>query len=404
MTETNRRELELPVEKLVYGGEGLMRTDGQVVLAPLVLPGEQVRVEVVESKPQLLRARPLQVLTASPQRRPAPCSHFGICGGCHYQHANYEYQLEQKVVILREVFQRVGKFAPPEPIRVISGPEFGYRNRAQFHVDNGRIGFHEFDTHSLRKVDACAICSPKLNEALAALHRMSSQQGFPRILRNVELFTNESQVQLNVLDSDKPLARHFFDWCAREIPGYLDGALRYHAVGTTFRVSAGAFFQVNRFLIDQLVDAAIADAEGDAAVDLYAGAGLFTVPLAKRFRSVSAVETGTAAWRDLMENTGDLGPAVSSLRTPVEQFVQSTTEHADFVLADPPRAGLGKDVVRRLLEWKPTRLAIVSCDSATLARDLAKLIAAYEIESLTLVDLFPQTYHIETIAHLRLKS
>jgi 23S rRNA (uracil1939-C5)-methyltransferase len=403
MTETNRRELALPVEKLVYGGEGLMRLDGQVVLAPLVLPGEQVRIEVVESKPQLLRGRPLEILSPSPQRRSAPCSHFGQCGGCHYQHAAHEYQLSQKVAILREVFQRVGKFSPPEPVGVIAGPEFGYRNRAQFHVDNGRIGFHEFDTHNLRNIDICAICSPKLNEALAALHRMAAQQGFPRMLRNVELFTNESEVQLNVLDSDKPLAKHFFEWCAREISGFADGALHYTAAGATFRVSPAAFFQVNRFLIDQLVEAVLANEQGDTAVDLYAGVGLFTVPMARRFRSVTAVETGTAAWRDLMENTKELGPAVSSLRMPAEQFLLNTATPADFVLADPPRSGLGKEAVRRLLESKPRRLTVVSCDSATLARDLARLLTVYEIESVTMVDLFPQTYHIETIAKLRLK-
>jgi 23S rRNA (uracil1939-C5)-methyltransferase len=403
MTETNRRELELAVEKLVYGGEGLMRLDGQVVLAPLVLPGERVRIEVTESKPQLLRARPLEIVSPSPHRRPAPCSHFGQCGGCHYQHATYEHQLAQKAAILREVFQRVGKFSPPEPVGVIAGPEFGYRNRAQFHVEDGRIGFHEFDSNRLRKIDVCAICSPKLNEALAALHRMASQQGFPRMLRNVELFTNESEVQLNVLDSDKPLAKHFFEWCAREIPGFADGALRYSAAGATFRVSPASFFQVNRFLIGPLVDAVLADEEGDAAVDLYAGAGLFTVPLARRFRSVTAVETGASAWRDLVENTKELGPAVSSLRTSAEQFLGNASAPADFVLADPPRSGLGKETVRRLLERKPRRLTVVSCDSATLARDLAKLLAAYEIESVTIADLFPQTYHIETIARLRLK-
>ncbi|MBL8233200.1 MAG: class I SAM-dependent RNA methyltransferase [Bryobacterales bacterium] len=404
MTETNTRELELPVEKLVYGGEGLMRLEGQVVLAPLVLPGEQVRVAVTESKPQLLRAKPVEILRRSEHRRSAPCPHFGVCGGCHYQHASHDYQLDQKISILREVLQRVGKFTPPETIDVIAGPEFGYRNRAQFHVEDGRIGFHEFDSNALRKIDVCAICSPKLNEALAALHRMSAQSGFPRMLRNVELFTNETEVQLNVLDSDRPIAKRFFEWCGREIAGFVDGALRYEALGTVFRVSPTAFFQVNRFLVDRLVETALGNEEGESAVDLYAGVGLFTVAMARKFRSVSAVETGTAAWRDLMENTSESGAAVQALRTPAEQFLQTVTEPADFVLADPPRSGLGKEVVRRLLEWKPRKLTVVSCDPATLARDLAKLLAGYEIESMTLVDLFPQTYHLETIVRLRVRT
>src|SRR5262245_41265009 len=142
MNETNDSSGEAPeitIEKLVYGGEGLARRDRQVILTPRVLPGEQVRVEVVEAKPQLLKARPIELVAASAERRLAPCPYFDSCGGCHYQHTNYAYQLDQKLAILREVFERVGKFKAPDDIRVISGPEFGYRNRAQFHLADGKI-------------------------------------------------------------------------------------------------------------------------------------------------------------------------------------------------------------------------------------------------------------------------
>ncbi|MCS7026189.1 MAG: class I SAM-dependent RNA methyltransferase [Bryobacteraceae bacterium] len=403
MSETNRIEFDLQVEKLVYGGDGLLRKEGQVVFAPRVLPGEHVRVEVTETKPQLLRAIPVVILRHSEKRRAAPCPHFGVCGGCHYQHAEYEYQLEQKVLILRDVLRRVGKVQAPATIRVISGPEFGYRNRAQFHIADGRVGFHQADSNLLCAIPACAICSPKLNEVLAAFQRMATQARFPRFLRTVEIFTNESDVQINVLKTDQPLARRFFEWCAKEFSGLVDGPLRYEVLGTCLRVSPTAFFQVNRFLLDELVRAAVADTQGERAVDLYAGVGLFTVELARRFQKVTAVEIAAASWNDLLENTRGLQAEVIALRTSAEQFLQSVDKPADFVVADPPRSGLGKEVVARLLEWKPRQLALVSCDAATLARDLAPLLSRYEIEALTLVDLFPQTYHIETLARLQLR-
>lgn len=165
-------------------------------------------------------------------------------------------------------------------------------------------------------------------------------------------------------------------------------------------MSHDAFFQVNRFLIDPLVDAALAGAEGTRALDLYSGVGLFSLPLARRMAHVTAVENGKAAWHDLQFNAQQAGVTVEALQTSAEDFLAATQGPWDFVLADPPRAGLGK-VVTRLLALQPRLLTIVSCDPATLARDLAAFVPAYTIEHMALVDLFPQTYHLETIVRLR---
>jgi 23S rRNA (uracil1939-C5)-methyltransferase len=349
----------------------------------------------------LHRAAIQEILTPSPDRREAPCPHFGPCGGCHYQHAAYPAQLRLKEEILREALSRIGKIAPPERIEVIAGPELHYRNRAQFHLDGRRIGFHSAGSHDLTPVDACAVVSPKLGEALAAMRRMLPGRRFPNFLRSLELFTNETEVQLNVLETGRPLARVFFDWCASEIPGFVPGALAYPAAGLNFRVSHGAFFQVNRFLVDALVEAALGDARGESALDLYAGVGLFTLPLARRFARVTAVESGNAPWRDLMHNAGAAELEVSALRTTADGFLRENPGKWDFVLADPPRAGLGKQVTSLLAECGAAKVTIVSCDPTTLARDLAALSHVYAIESMTMMDLFPQTFHIETVTRLR---
>jgi len=387
------------VEKLVFGGDGLARLDGRVVLSPFVLPGERIRAEAAQEKPGLVRARTLEVLQAAEERVVPQCPYFARCGGCHYQHAPYEYQLRAKQAILAEELRRLGKIEPPAEIAVLAGEPWGYRNRAQWHVAQGRMGYWEARSHKLCAVDRCPVASPKVNEALAALNGMMRDRRWPRFVRSIEVFTDERQVQLNVLETDQPVARRFFDWCAETIPGLGMGPLDYRG---RFRVSRNSFFQVNRFLLDGLVEAAIEGAEGESALDVYAGVGLFAFPLAGRFREVTAVESGAGAVRDLefnAERTG-LGNVRAEQRT-AEEYLQGLEQAPDFVLLDPPRAGLGKIVVRRLVELRPRQVTIVACDPATLARDLAALVAAgYRVEKMTLVDLFPQTYHLETVVRL----
>jgi len=393
---------EIKVEKLIYGGEGLARPEGRVVLTPFVLPGELVRVRPRRESPKLLRASPVEILRASKHRVKPPCRHFGRCGGCHYQHADYEYQHEQKRAIFSEVLGRLGRISDAE-IQVVSGPPLGYRNRIQLHVANGRIGFHQASSHRLCPVGECPIASPKLNVALAELRRMLPQPRFPHMLRSLELFTNETEVQINVRETDgRRIGRNFFEWCAARIPGADAVDMDYPAAGETLRVGPRSFFQANRFLLDRLVELALEKVEGETAADLYAGVGLFSLPLARRLKSVTAVESTLGAHSDLEHNAQRAGLAVTAHRGRAEGYLAGLERSPDFVLADPPRAGLGKRVVGELLRLKPARLTIVSCDPATLARDLSALIAGgYALDGITLVDLFPQTYHVESVTHLR---
>jgi 23S rRNA (uracil1939-C5)-methyltransferase len=388
------------VEKLVYGGDGLARLDGRVVLAPYVLPGERIRAEVEREKPGLVRARTLEVMEPATGRVEAPCPVFGRCGGCHYQHAEYGQQVAAKAAILAEELRRVGKMEPPVEIATIAGPPWGYRNRVQLHVDGGKLGYRQARSHRLCGVAACPIASPRINESIETLNGMLRDARWPRMVRTLELFTDERQVQLNVLDTERPVAKRFFEWCGERMAGLVDGALDYEG---RFRVSRNSFFQVNRFLADRLVEAALEAAEGQTAFDLYAGVGLFAPALARKFQQVTSVESGSGAVRDLQYNAerAGLGNIHVEQRT-VEEFLQETAQSADFVLLDPPRAGLGEAVVRRLSELGPKQVVMVACDPATLARDLGGMVAAgYAVERMTMIDLFPQTYHMEAVVALK---
>jgi 23S rRNA (uracil1939-C5)-methyltransferase len=389
------------VEKLVYGGDGLARLNGRVVFAPFVLPGERILACVEREKPGMVRARMLEVLEAAPDRVAAPCPVYGRCGGCHYQHAPYEYQLLAKRAILVEALQRLGKMEPPAEIAIVAAEPFGYRNRVQLHVEENRLGYREARSHRLCTVGECPVASPKINQAIAAFSAMTRDGRWPRFIRSLEVFTDEREVQINVLETDRPVARRFFDWCGTLIPGLVEGALDYRG---EFRVSSNSFFQVNRLLIDRLVEAATEGVEGETAIDLYAGVGLLSLPLARRFREVTAVESGAGAVRDLEFNAARAGLGnLHAISQTAEEHLAQLEKAPDFVALDPPRTGLGKVVVGRLIELRPRQIAILACDPATLARDLAGLVAAgYQVERMTLVDLFPQTYHLETVVRLKL--
>lgn len=398
-------ESELKIEKLVYGGDGLSRVEGEVVFVPYVLPGEVVSVERTGARKHVQQAQLQGVTEASADRVQAPCPIFGKCGGCQYQHASYESQLRIKRDILVETLYRTGKIrVDAESIAMVPSEPFGYRNRVQFHFEYGRVGFREMGSKKLVPAQQCPISSPKLNEVLGKLNEMARDRRWPGFLESLEAFTDERHVQWNVMESERPLAKHFFEWLAEEIPGTVMGPLDYLVNNDEFRVSGKSFFQVNRFLLSSMDEWAIGPARGDTAWDLYAGVGLFSLPLARRFRRVTAVETGRAAAADLERNARRAGLEIETVQMQVEAFLAEAKKAPDFVLADPPRSGLEKASTARLLALRPKTIVIVACDPATLGRDLATLTEAYRIESLTMLDLFPQTFHIETVARLELKS
>jgi 23S rRNA (uracil1939-C5)-methyltransferase len=398
------KRLQLQIEKLIYGGDGLSRVEGEVFFTPFVLPGETVEVENSGARKQVQRTRLVRVESPSADRVTPPCQAFERCGGCQYQHASYESQLRFKCEILAETLRRVGKIEfDASQIAVVSADPYHYRNRAQFHFDRGRIGYLEMNSRRLVPVRECPISSPKINEIIAKLNRMVKDRRWPNFLQSLEVFTDETQVQWNVLESTQPVAKRFFEWLAEEMPGSVSGPLEYAVNEDRFLVSGTSFFQVNRFLLPRLSELAIGPATGSEAWDLYAGAGLFSLPLARRFQKVTAVEAGRSA-DDLRQNAKRARTSVEVISQQTESFLAGATNAPEFVLADPPRAGLGKTVTGRLAELRSRTLVIVACDPATLARDLAILSSVYKIAAITLVDLFPQTFHMETIVRLELRG
>lgn len=434
--------LDLTIEKLIYGGDGLARLPadehgkGKAVFVPFVLAGERVEATLTEQKPGFARARLERVLEESPQRVQPGCPYFGECGGCHYQHAAYDHQLQIKSEILRETIRRGAKVELPE-VQIHPSQPWHYRNRTRMqvrHEPEFAIGYYRVASHDVMAIEQCPISSPLINRAIAALWQMGRAGRVWRPVFEVEFFADAADakllVELTVPDGywktrSQPDVLEFVaelraslpeiagaavfkqmrdgSLVREEAPGNLrdrfgDDAVEYRTSRATYRVSAGSFFQTNRFLTDELVSLVTVGSSGGSALDLYAGTGLFTVPLAAQFRELTAVEVAPFSFHDLKRNSPG---NVTARRATTENFVAGLPANArfDYVVVDPPRGGLGEKVARKLAALAAPRLAYVSCDPSTLARDL-RVLDGYRVEQAHLVDLFPQTFHIETVLHL----
>lgn len=440
--------MEVTIEKLVYGGDGLARIEGpdgrrKTVFVPLVLPGERADVTIVNERHGFARARVDRIVTSAKERTEPSCTYFGQCGGCHYQHATYNDQLQFKSQILRETVARIAKIELPE-IQVHASPPLHYRNRTRIKiersangVDQFAIGYYRLGSHSLLPVSECPISSPLINRALHALWSLAAAYPLPAGLAEIELFAdshdsslliefltgqNPSEAQLREFarqlrtalpqivgvvalprsrESQETIAAPELEAPSSGKPFMLAGSanLQYKVNDFAYRVSAGSFFQSNRFLTPALLELASSNVSGKLALDLYAGAGLFTLPLAQTFERVVAVEAAPASFRDLVANAP---PNVKTIESTTEAFLSRFRgTKPDFVIVDPPRSGLGQRVVISLTKLSPKQLTYISCDPSTLARDLPAFIhAGYRISQAHLVDLFPQTFHIETVLRL----
>jgi 23S rRNA (uracil1939-C5)-methyltransferase len=426
--------MEITIEKLIYGGEGLAHHDGSTVFVPFVLPAERVTAAPVEQKKKFIRARVERVLEPSPDRSAARCPHFGVCGGCDYQHIPYDAQLKFKTEILRETLRRIGRVEWTGEITTHASPPWAYRNRAQWKVrplgEDGvggmGIGYFRANSTALCTVEDCAILSPLLLKTLLALRAGAAAGMLPRELREVEAFAggDDSKLLITAIFAGFPArAQDLVDKLRGILPEIesllfhdptrermeLDGPgyVECEAEGSTYRVGHFSFFQVNRFLAGELARVVAEDeADGKLAFDLFAGVGLFSVPLAKRFARVIAVESNPAAARDLEANTSGRvarsGRVIEVRSAEVEPFLAKLKEKPELVVLDPPRAGLTPGIVKHLARIAPARITYVSCDPPTLARDLAAFAkAGYDISSVHLFDLFPQTFHMETVVGLR---
>ena len=416
--------MEVKIEKLVYGGDGLGHHDGRTVFVPYVLPEEVVRVREVERKKKFVRGRVQHIITPSPGRASPPCPHFTQCGGCHYQHIPYDAQLTFKAAILRETLARIGRISWDGPIHPHPSPPLRYRNRAQWKIRPAgarhAIGYFQAASSSLCPVEQCPVLSPRLEGVLSALRALLAEGALPGSLREVEAFVDaaDEQVLLNAaLESFAFSPATLAAQLRAAIPGvqtlllhdtardrfelFGPGHLSVRVADTIYRVGHLSFFQANRFLLDELAQAVLAGVEGRLALDLFAGVGFFTIPLSRRFQRVIAVESNPAAARDLEANIAAAAVSAQTASSPVEKLLNDWQETPDLIVLDPPRAGVPAEALQRIVALAPPRVHYLSCDPATLARDLPALLAGgFLIEEIHLFDMFPQTFHIETLVKL----
>jgi 23S rRNA (uracil1939-C5)-methyltransferase len=424
------------IEKPIYGGAFLAHVEGKAVFVPLTLPGEQAQVRITEDKRGYGKAEVAEIVTAAAERIAPACRHFGTCGGCHYQYTGYETQLAFKQAILRETLERGGVRAPDE-ISVLAGANesqsWAYRNRIRLAFDaEGKPGYRGRRSHTVIPIAECPIAAPLLVKAAqtfaeVALHFLPSLRP-----TEISLFCDATETSLLVSVFIATASKVRIDDLARalaeQIPALkgmelvVEGhggernpaqlprtvaqwgelSLAYRAAGFDYRVDHGAFFQVNRWLVDALVERVTTGQEGRLAWDLFAGVGLFARKLTLNFAGVVAVESAPSATAALAENLR--GISGSAVRASTLDFLRrnSKAERPDLIVVDPPRTGLGTEITALLAEIAAPGLVYVSCDPATLARDLRALVATgYAMESLTLADLFPQTFHLESVVHLR---
>ncbi len=391
----------------VYGGDVLARLpDGRAVFIPYAVPGEKVRIRLVEEKERYARGEIIEILEPSPLRIKARCPHFQECGGCHYQHLSYQEQLRLKEKIMVDQFSRVGKLDDP-PVQPIqpSPMAWNYRNHIQFHInEDGDPGYLKANSREIIPIQECHLPEKSLNEIwpsfnfehIPGLDRVSLRSGEEG--EDALLVLESSSTETFEFSLDLPLSA-VLQGPGEEIILAGDDFTIIPILDFPFVVSAGSFFQTNSAVAEMLVEAVIEKLplrEDSLVLDVYCGVGLFSVFLAQRVKKVIGIESSPSAVEDFLYNLADF-ENVELYDLPAEEVLPGLEVEADIILVDPPRAGLAREVLDRVVALKPEMIAYISCDPATLARDAQRFLkGGYYLQESTPYDMFPQTYHIES--------
>ena len=406
--------LTVELEKLVYGGDALGRlSDGRAVFVPFGLPGEKVKVRFIEEKRGHVRAELVELLQPSPQRIVPKCKHFGICGGCHYQHLSYPAQLQVKTEILLDQLMRIGKIPDPPVQPIIPSPhEWYYRNHVQFHLTrDGQLGYIGAHGRGVVPISECHLPETALNKLWPSLE-FEPGLGLERISLRVGL-NDETMLVLKSGHTDAPELEletnlsvvHLTDEDTVVMAG--DDHISIPVKDRIFRVSAASFFQVNTLMAGKMVEYLLDQllvSPGMILLDVYCGVGLFSAFFAERTGRLVGIEASPSACEDFAANLDEFDN-VELYEAPAEVVLPGLDVTPGIVILDPPRAGLDKRLLGALLARGPAMIAYVSCDPSTLGRDAARLIAGgYRLIRVTPFDLFPQTYSIESISILETES
>jgi tRNA/tmRNA/rRNA uracil-C5-methylase (TrmA/RlmC/RlmD family) len=383
-------ELELTIEKIVPRGFGMGFAEGLTVMVPLAAVGDVLRSRIREVKKRLAFAEIVAILRPGPDRIQAPCPYFGVCGGCNFQHLKYQAQLAAKVAIVRDCLTRIGKIDYQPEIKIIGSPlELEYRSRVRWHLEPATqaLGYMRRDSNEIVDIEVCPILTPKLQSTLSELRSAVDWNDVPRVGQDIEAVAGDrDQVSVHAQGTAAE---------AVEVTAAL--------AGEEYSYTAQTFFQANQAIVPQLVQAAIGDATGSTALDLYSGVGLFTLPLGRRFARVVSVEGNARSVELAKRNLANA--ALTNVEVHAMGVARSLASvdvsGLDLVLLDPPRSGPEDGVISSIAAMRPKHVAYVSCEPAILARDLRQLVAAgFTIDSITALDLFPQTHHVETVVHL----
>jgi 23S rRNA (uracil1939-C5)-methyltransferase len=383
-----QEEKIVKIEKIVPNGYGLSFADGMTIFVSLAAPGDTVRVRIREKKGKLAFAEIVEIIEPAPVRVQPPCVYFGRCGGCDFQQMSYEAQLAAKVGIIRDCLKRIGKIEFGDEIRVIGSPkELRYRTRAQWHADTRRklLGYFKRYSNHVIDVENCPILDERLQDTLTNFRQNLNWNEFWAETIEIETATDGRNISVYSGEIIEPTIR-----------------IGAEALGNLYFHDAESFFQGNLSLLESLINTAIDGAGGRTAVDLYCGVGLFSLPLAKNFARVIGIEANRKSIDFARENaaTARLGDLEFYPENTGDWLTENSPAEVDLVLLDPPRSGTDKETINGILRLKPREISYVSCDPATLARDLRTLSEAYRLDSITALDLFPQTHHVETVVRL----
>jgi 23S rRNA (uracil1939-C5)-methyltransferase len=385
---------EVEIERLLPGGVGLAHAGGLTLFVSLAAPGDLARVRVDRVQGKIGFASIVEILRPSPVRVEPPCPYFGLCGGCDFQQLTYDAQLEAKVEIIKDCLHRIARIDGPLDIPIHASPkEWRYRARAMWQVDSTRrkLGYFVRGSRDVCDVEYCAVLIPPLQDTLEKVKNAINSGAAPAQIRDIEVVAGDDGISLS-----PPMA----GFQTREVTRVVGDEI-YH-------FNAEAFFQINHELLAPLIAEAVGEDRGKIAIDLYCGVGLFTLPLARRFEEVVAVETNELATKFARRNLDSAGLENTEVATlDVGEWLQycRSFEPIDVLLLDPPRTGAENKVIAGIIALRPDRIVYVSCDPATLARDLKKLMAGgYSISKIKAFDMFPQTHHVETVVHLSLSA
>jgi 23S rRNA (uracil1939-C5)-methyltransferase len=399
---------DLILEKLTYGGDAMGRLpDQRAVFVPFGLPGERIRVKLTEEKKNFARGEIVEILEPSPDRIEAKCIHFGKCGGCHYQNLRYEKQLQAKTDILIDQLKRIGKIDNPPVQQMVACPTpWNYRNHLQFHLtEDGKLGFVSHQGLGVREISECHLPEPSINELWPQLEfepgtnidrvslRAGAEDDLMLVLESESPETPELEIEAGIS------VTHVYEGNTVVIAG--SDHILMHVLDRDFKVSAASFFQVNTPMAEKMVQHLMTNlpiTQSTTLLDVYCGVGLFSAYLAPKCKSVIGIESSESSCEDFTVNLDEFDN-VELYEGTAEDVMPHLEAKPDIVLVDPPRAGLDKAVVDGILNLSPRVIAYVSCDPSTLARDAARLInGGYHLKDVTPFDLFPQTYHIESIS------